>query len=361
MSHSQPWIHSARVDGAFILAPGLLAAAIALWLMRSGFGATDVSAWMWLLLVVGIDVAHVYSTIYRTYFDKQERVKLSVWLWTVPLLAWIAGMICYSISPRLFWSALAYTAVFHFIRQQYGFVMIYSRQDRALPALNKRINQTAIYAATLGPMLYWHTHLPRPFTWFVEGDFISLPMSFWKFGKWIYAAVLVAYLLKEIWLGWRHRQFNIPRNCMMLVTATSWYVGIIVAQGDLIFTLTNVVAHGIPYIALTFVYKKAEVARFNRVNSWFKLRRLPLTIGLLMLFAYIEEGLWDCFVWREHLQFFPLFSLLPQVSAATLLAIVVPLLTVPQLTHYVLDAVIWRLRDQPEWRTTLFWFSKGKA
>jgi hypothetical protein len=112
MNRAQPWIHSGRVDGAFILAPGLLATLIALWLMHSGLGSADVSAWMWLLLVVGIDVAHVYSTVYRTYFDKQERAELSLWLWLVPLLAWIVGMLCYSISPMLFWSLLAYTQCF---------------------------------------------------------------------------------------------------------------------------------------------------------------------------------------------------------------------------------------------------------
>lgn len=361
MRQSQPWIHSARVDGAFILAPGLLVTLIALWMMRSGLQTADVSAGMWLLLVVGIDVAHVYSTIYRTYFDNQERQRLSVWLWMVPLFAWIAGMICYSISPVLFWSALAYTAVFHFIRQQYGFVMIYSRQERQLPAWCKRLDQLSIYSATLGPIIYWHTHLPRPFVWFIEGDFISLPIAIWNVGKWCYAAVLTTYLLKELWLYITTRQFNLPRNAMMLITAASWYVGIVVAQGDLVFTLTNVVAHGIPYIALTFVYKNAETIRFNKARSWFRWRWLPLTAGLLILFAYLEEGLWDGFIWRDHLQYFPFFNLLPRISASALLAVLVPLLTVPQLTHYVLDAVIWRLRDQPEWRTTLFWFSKDKT
>jgi len=28
---------------------------------------------------------------------------------------------------------------------------------------------------------------------------------------------------------------------------------------------------------------------------------------------------------------------------------------VPQVTHYVIDGVIWRLRANPEWRRTLFW------
>jgi hypothetical protein len=238
--------------------------------------------------------------------------------------------------------------------------MIYSRSERELPQWCKRLDKVAIYTATLGPLLYWHTHLPRSFTWFVEGDFIALPSIWWSIGKWLYATILVTYVVKEIVVIVKYRQINLPRNAMMLITAASWYVGIVVAQGDLVFTLTNIVAHGIPYIALTFIYKSAETERFIKLQSWFKLQWLPLTAGLLILFAYVEEGLWDGFVWHDHLQFFPIFNQLPQVNTATLLAVLVPLLTVPQLTHYVLDAVIWRLRDQPEWRTTLFWNVDGK-
>ena len=37
------------------------------------------------------------------------------------------------------------------------------------------------------------------------------------------------------------------------------------------------------------------------------------------------------------------------------LSLIVPLLAVPQLTHYILDGVIWRLRTNQVWRETLFW------
>ena len=73
------------------------------------------------------------------------------------------------------------------------------------------------------------------------------------------------------------------------------------------------------------------------------------------MLAFIEEGLWDGLVWREHLRVFPGFAWLPQIGTDAVLAMVVPLLAVPQLTHYVIDSIIWRLRTHPEWRRTLFW------
>jgi hypothetical protein len=56
----------------------------------------------------------------------------------------------------------------------------------------------------------------------------------------------------------------------------------------------------------------------------------------------VEEGLWDGLVWREHGTVFGWFAHLPTVGSSALLRWVVPLLALPQATHYVLDGFIWR-------------------
>ena len=353
----QPWIHSGWVDGAFILAPGLLATAVSLALISSGHGAASVSLWMWGVLIVGIDVANVYSTIYRTYLDPVERSRLSSWLILLPVAAWGGGVLVYSWSAAAFWTLLAYTAVFHFIRQQYGFLMIYSRGERALPKYCGLIDQMSIYAATLGPLLYWHTHLPRRFVWFIDGDFLTLPGWVWRVAWPLYAFMLGSYVVKEVWLVATSRRCNIPRNTVVIGTALSWYVGIVAGAGDLVFTLTNVVAHGVPYMALTFIFARGNEIRTRRPRGarYWLLRVLPLSIGFLIVLAFLEEGLWDGLVWREHLKLFPGFAQFSPIATDAGLAIVVPLLAMPQLTHYLIDGVIWRLKAHPEWRRSLFW------
>jgi hypothetical protein len=353
-ARSQPWIKSGPIDSAFILAPAFLATAAALLIISTGHGTAAVSLWSWAALVIGIDVAHVYSTIYRTYCDAEERVRLSGWLIATPLVSWVIGVLLYNLSAGIFWCALAYTAVFHFVRQQYGFLMLYGRGEQ-VPRLCRRLDQLAIYGATLFPLLYWHTHLSQPFVWFVEGDFIGLPARLWTLAWPLYVALFAAYLIKEAWLALKVRTLNIPRNAVVLGTALSWYVGIVVARGDLVFTLTNIVAHGIPYIALTCVFANHRDRQLRRPLSWFVPKLLPLAIGFLVVLAFAEEGLWDGLVWREHLALFPGFRSLPGIESVSALSLIVPLLAVPQMTHYVIDAVIWRLRAHPEWRATLFW------
>jgi hypothetical protein len=234
-------------------------------------------------------------------------------------------------------------------------VMLYARTERSLSPWCRRLDQICIYGATLFPLLYWHTHLPRQFVWFIDGDFLPLPATLWTLLQPLYVALCVAYLAKEAWLRRQGQRFNIPRNAIVLGTGLSWFVGIVITNGDLVFTLTNVVAHGVPYLALTCIYQQRRDRQLQRRWSLFTRRLLPVAIGLLVLFAFVEEGFWDGLVWREHLALFPGFRWLPEIHGVGALSLLVPLLTVPQLTHYVIDGVIWRLRAHPQWRATLFW------
>ena len=339
----QPWIHSAAFDLVFILAPALLVTLFVLARPDWFSGPVAVSPLAWLLLVLCVDVSHVYSTLYKTYFDPAEFRERRTLYTLVPLFVWLAGVVLYSFGALAFWRTLAYLAVFHFVRQQYGFMRLYSVEDNRGARL---LNAAAIYAATLYPLVYWHTNLPRQFQWFVEGDFVSLPWSWLESAAFIaYVAVLSLYLLKEVWVGWRRRSVNLPRNLLLIGTALSWYVGIVTFNGDLAFTATNVIAHGLPYLALIWITgrKRESSLIFGVRRGWvFGAMAAPLFVGFLVVLAFVEEGFWDALVWRDHTSIFGLFSFLPQLTDAALLAFVVPLLAVPQATHYVLDGFIWR-------------------
>ncbi len=65
-------------------------------------------------------------------------------------------------------------------------------------------------------------------------------------------------------------------------------------------------------------------------------------VAVPVLFAYAEEGLWDDLVWFDHPDLFPAFTALPSVDDPDILVWLTPLLALPQITHYTLDAFIWR-------------------
>ncbi len=351
----QPWLHSALVDLLFILSPPFfcLLAIIAF----PGFFQEnkDVPVVAWVVLVLLIDVSHVYSTLFRTYLDKETFQKQKQIMVLVPLISWLIGMLLYAVDDMLFWRVLAYLAVFHFIRQQYGFMQLYSRKESLLN-WERKINVFTIYTATIYPILFWHLEGKRLFNWFMNGDFISFSYpSVLPVLTGVYFFVIILYLIKEIRFVYRTHHFNIPRNLVVFGTLLSWYLGIVYYNGDLIYTTFNVVSHGIPYLALVWIYgHKKQVNARQKGQPVSKMQKLIhqkvgilLFIGLVAFLAYLEEGLWDGFVWREHGQVFSFFFPLPQLQESFALALVVPLLALPQVTHYVLDGFIWKVsRDE---------------
>lgn len=365
----QPWLGSARVDTALILLPPFLAVAFVLAFRDAFDGTTAIPLWAWVGFILCIDVAHVYSTVFRTYLNPREFNRRRVLFTAVPILCWVGGALLYSFEPTLFWRVLAYVAVYHFVRQQYGFMALYARRDDERYARWRWIDKGTIYLATLYPLAYWHTHLPRNFYWLIDGDFIArLPAGVDVAVLIAYLAFACAYVLKETMQFRASGYFNIPKQAIVVGTAVSWYVGIVLLNGDIAFTVINVVSHGIPYIGLIWLYGRkqpavgADRAWLPRLRSGaiFSLKWAPVFVGVLLLFAYIEEGLWHGLVWRERLEIFPGFAALPKIDDQLLLACLIPLLALPQLTHYVLDGFIWRMKGpESTWRRILFRERRG--
>lgn len=339
----QAWIYSPLSDGFFIIAPAFLIS-LAVVLFPNFFVEGEVSPMLWLLLIVGVDVSHVYSTLYRTYFDKEEfaiHKKPLVW---IPLLAYVGAVCLYAVGVKVFWTVMAYIAVYHFVRQQYGFFRIYSRKEQLAFSFEKWLDPTVIYLATIYPIIYWHTH-PRVFNWFVDGDFFYLPYPIIaSIVGWIYVGLLLFYAGKELYKFTQNNFFNLPKNLILLGTAISWSLGIVLYNSDLAFTATNVIAHGIPYMALIWMYGKKK-NKSTGIGFIYEFVSIPIFVAIIFIFALLEEGLWDTWVWGDHPQLFGWLHGLPELSA-TALIFVVPLLILPQLTHYIIDGFIWRMRGK---------------
>src|SRR5262245_44823430 len=154
-----------------------------------------VPTWAWIAFVLCIDVAHVWTTLFRTYLDPEELRRRRAAYVGIPVACYAAGVALHAVSDRWFWRALAYVAVFHFVRQQVGWVAIYRARAGERKKVDRWLDDAVVYAATGWPLLVWHTSLPRSFRWFMDGDFLDghalavlvRPLGF------VYAALLIAY------------------------------------------------------------------------------------------------------------------------------------------------------------------------
>lgn len=342
---SDPWLFSRNLDLSVFLGSAVASLLLLAVGWQLGILNAETPDWTWISAVLLIDVAHVWSTSFRVYFDIAE-VKRRIWLYTlVPIGGYAIGVALYSEGELLFWKVLAAVAVFHFVRQQFGWVNLYRRKLGETGRVTWWIDAAAVYLASVYPIVYWCTSLPRNFEWFVPGDFEAIPVGLERIFFVLYVAALTAYFAKSVYQYFADGFLNIGKDIIIATTAVCWYIGIVYFNSDYAFTVTNVVIHGVPYFALIYFY-----AKFRRETSGKIYKTLSSNwiffLATLWAIAYIEELFWHRGVWHEKQWLFGS----DWDWTRNIRTLVVPLLAVPQLTHYVLDGFIWRRKNNPDFR-----------
>ncbi|MBA3392656.1 MAG: hypothetical protein H0T89_08435 [Deltaproteobacteria bacterium] len=340
------WLFSPAID--LTVFGGTAVVALALVLLGPHYGSTE-PEWSWIVGVLLVDVAHVWSTAFVVYFDPAELRRRPLLYAGVPIACFAGGVVVYAFGgPLWFWRIVAYLAVFHFIRQQYGWVMLYRARNGERDKLGRWIDGAMIYAATLYPLIYWHAHLPRQFWWMKTGDFaIELPPWTATVAGYLYLAVIAAYLARAVTTG----PVSWGKHLVVVTTAACWYVGIVATNSDYTFTVTNVFIHGIPYLALVYIYARNAAREEASAKGTTALllgpagsrgRGVIVFLATLWVIAYVEELIWDRTIWHDREWLFGSGG-----DAGDAAMFIVPLLAMPQLAHYVLDAVLWRRRSNP--------------
>lgn len=337
------WLFSRDVDLLVFLGSPVVALLLIPLGMRAGVLYGETPDWTWVPAVLLIDVAHVYATAFRVYLDREELARRKTLYLLVPLIGLAFGILLYSRGEIVFWRALAYLAVFHFIRQQYGWLALYRAKAGDRGRLGKLIDSGAIYLATIYPVVYWHTHLPRRFWWFLPHDFAAVPVALDRVLLPAYLLALASYAARSIYRGLVLHKPNPGKDIVFFTTAVCWYVGIVGLNSDYVFTVTNVITHGVPYLALVYWYARS---RRDKIGGIYKMLTGNPLIFLLVLWlgAYIEELLWDRGVWHDRAWLFG-----AAWDTGWFKLILVPLLALPQLVHYVLDGFVWRRKNNPNW------------
>jgi hypothetical protein len=177
----------------------------------------------------------------------------------------------------------------------------------------------------------------------VQNDFFAVPRLVEQVLFPLYVIALVAYFAKSLLLYFRDGFLNIGKDIVVATTAICWYVGIVVFNSDYAFTVTNVIIHGVPYFALIYVYARWRRETTGRVYRAFSANWLVF-LATLWAIAYVEELFWDRGVWHDR----PWLFGAGWEWSSTIQMLVVPLLALPQLTHYLLDGFIWRRRGNPD-------------
>ena len=343
------WLFGRSIDLGFLFLPVWLIWLVCFLLPESSI-ESEMPVWVWLVFVVGIDVSHVWSTIFRTYTDREEFTNHRTLLLLAPVISFLVFFLVSGVSQPPFWRILAYVALYHFIKQQYGFMRIYKAKARDFKSRWIK-DEWVVYAGMLYPVVYWHLTDVRNFSWFVEGDFLNyyhllatLPLDqIFGITNVLYWLFIFGWLVQETFF---QRQLYWGKVLWVLSTAVNWYLGIVYFNSDLVFTITNVVAHGIPYLVLVLFYveKKKRTVRSQRRTIVKGSLAVFTMVLVVLLLAFGEEYMWDMLIYRENVALFETILAFPAnaLSGSWSQAFGIALLTVPQATHYIIDGFIWK-------------------
>ena len=118
----------------------------------------------------------------------------------------------------------------------------------------------------------------------------------------VHLAIMAAYAARQLWLLARGRPVSPGKNVVVATTWVAWFVGIVLLDSDYAFTVTNVLVHGIPYLALVWLYGRSRyaaasglVARAFRPGAGGR-----CTSRRWSALAWLEEWGWDRLLWHER-------------------------------------------------------------
>lgn len=349
-AENSPWIFGGPVSDFWIFAGPFLFSALLLVLFPrplAGEQGQPMPLWAFLLIVVGVDVAHVWGTLFRTYLDPDTRRQRWKLLWLSPPVIFLASFFAHWYSPVLFWTGLAYIAIHHFMAQQYGLLALYRVKAGERSRFDYHLDKWVLYAGALGPVLAWHASPDKGFDWFSAGEqfVVTLPADWQPVFWWAQAGLGLFYGGRQIFLKLSGRDLNVGKLLILVLTWISWSVGIWYSGHPLVSAAFINLFHGVPFLALVWLYGRNRWQKNSGgtplLRYIFAGNQLLVFLAILIGLALVEEFFWEVSVWKNY---FPdvLSGWGKEQFPAILLSALVALLSLPQAVHYYLDRHIWR-------------------
>ena len=303
------WIINKQQDLFFFTGSAIFGFA----LMFIGLVFGTVPALLAVLLALFIDGPHVYATATRALFDPEERKRIGLTWWLLMLLCCISPVISWLIGFRAFSLLVACWAVYHTGKQHLGFVLIYRR--KAGERKHFRLDKWFTLASQLLPFAFYLSAR-------ITGTMKALPLF-------LTAGIVTSAIYAN--QQFKNETRNWPKLILLILfTPLHWWAWIYAAPEPtspsrlLVATLTVNVGHSLQYLRLMWFHNHNRYqTRSDLVGLISKKWIYFLTVAVLLAVP--------SFVMRQSDS-----RILPAATLGFL------------MFHYILDARIWRLRDDPE-------------
>jgi hypothetical protein len=294
---------------------------------------SNISPLSFFLLYVLFDHFHVYLGIGTALHFPKQTAGRRFFYFGFPVACVLVYALAFHVSPRLFYSLFAYASLFHFGRQQIGWMRVSGRRGLSAGKLEFWLNDFVIYASTFGFVLYRIAKAPGA-RWFEENDLGYLPWLSSSLVLGLIVALNAIYLGVQVWTLYRRQYFNTAKNVVWISTLITWMVSFVVFSGYNVVSLALIIVHhAAPFVLLTLLYSKKRLGENWRSRLGSNFLKVAC---VLIAFAFGAAALE--------------FALVADVFPADALPdarFLEPLLAAFSTYHYAIDSFFWRESYNP--------------
>jgi hypothetical protein len=334
------WIISARDDLVWFIGSVVTSYALLVLYVEGLLPLVPMVA-AWAIL---IDAPHVFGTFSRTYFDRTERQKRTRLLWG-SLLFFLVGPVMVSMGAGLaFFFLAALWAYYHLVKQHYGFMVLYKKQNGDLALIDNALDRLLLLFA-----------FNYPFVAFIAQDaeaMARVPPTLQSGVSTLALLLLIGTV--ALFLFWVLRQIqrlilgqplNVPKYLLLAAAIPMHWIVLLTPMPHKPIAIVAILTiyHNFQYHRLIWFHNKKYVAGADSQQTYGAAelisRRLLFYISFGIVFGLIYQGP------RQFLGYVSLKSSPAEQSLLTQFGI--SFLWGYAFIHYYLDSKIWRVRRDP--------------
>lgn len=322
------WVFSRREDLCFFVVPLLLG--IVFVALDQYYDLKSVrlmgkdSLIILFALMAFLDAGHVFSTVFKSYFDRETRAQRKFLLYVIPVLIYLFLITVYNLfGMRPVLLLFGYYNVYHVIRQQYGWVSITARRAAENNRFDYYLDKTAIYSFMIIPVIWIHLKLPA------SEKQLSVPKndSIANVFVALWLAIFVIYLLRQGYKLYKGAPLNLSKIMQMVTSFIAW--GMVIFFQSPVLLVVTVMLHSIPYLGI--VYKNSSAVRSGR--GFLYTYRFPLLFfAAVIILAGVLYTKTNNFVKQPGLNV--ILGIPKEYFICALLLF--------PIMHFTIDGVIWR-------------------
>lgn len=325
-------------DAALFLLPLLVA--LCIYIVALAFGSiSQMDFPLFFLLYLLIDFPHLYSTSLRVIYSNENRMHTVVAVGTGAIVCFIFLLFLFSYTDYG-WSVLAYIAIFHFMRQQIGWLKLL--QDGQSYFYSK-LEVSAMYAIVVSGILFWHSCRSASFFWFPGAVNIPTAVIFSNICDVVMIVLCVLCLYIKVKDCKNEIIIRPAKIYLLLSTIFTWQIMLrLVPLTPVSFAIFNTVTHGLPYLIWIFWFYSFQSSRTKYLFF------IPMMFYLLFIFLGIVENYFYFGSMRK--EEFQLFSQWKMIGGAKTSKVFLCLALTPQMIHFIADGFVWKIKKSPELR-----------